>query len=85
MNTVIEKFETNVAGTLEPGSVSHDLAYNVLSSLRKNYNGNCRKTAQRFITVITEWIQLVRDLEDAGIDCTSEVNKAYKALHLFTS
>ena len=85
MNTVSDKFETSVCAGLEPGSYAHDLAYNVLSSLRKNYSNACKRTATQFVAVITEQILLVRDLEDAGVNFDRELQQAFKALHLFTS
>ena len=85
MTTITDRFESTVCGGLEPGSHAHDLAYNVLSSLRKNYNGSCKRTAAQFIAVITEQILLVRDLEDAGVNFDRELQQAFKALHLFTS
>lgn len=85
MTTITDRFESTVCGGLEPGSHAHDLAYNVLSSLRKNYNGQCQSQASRFVSIITEQILLVRDLEDAGIDFSQELERAFRALHLFTS
>lgn len=84
MNATTERFE-DFTGTLEPGSYAHDLAHNALSCLKNNYAGKCHKTAQQFARVMVELTNLVRDLEDADMNFSTELNKANKVMHLFSA
>ena len=82
MYDTLDKME-EIANSQEPGGQAHDLAWNVYHVIQNNYAGKCADTTKRFYNTMTQLIDMVNDLEEAGMDYTNELYLATKAMHLY--
>ena len=69
------------ADILEPGGIAHDLAHNLISSIRHNYRGLCRDTLRTVATKAMELINLIEDYDASGRDFDDEQKLVNDLLH----
>lgn len=60
------------ADILEPGGIAHDLAHNLIGSIRHNYRNLCRETLRTVANKAMELINLIEDYDVSGRDSTEE-------------
>ncbi len=66
---------------LEPGGTAHDLAWELVGSIRHNYSNHCRTTLREASFKILELINLIEDYELSGRDYAAEEALCRKTIH----
>ena len=66
---------------LEPGGCAHNLAWELVGTIRHNYSKHCRTTLRDAAWKILELVNLIEDYDFSGRDYAEEEALCRKAIH----